>query len=369
MSPAQSPSPSHSWRWRYGKYAIALITLLLVLSAAKPPRRLLKAKRRAAHAPRSEIAAPPWSPPALDPALARCIRDSSPRYRAFIDAQRDVRKPPGGTLCNQCISRLFLTWGQVVAHNPSLNPLEVLDIGGNRGATALAFLEAFPAPTVVRSFEMDPTTCAMLRASHDSLSNAADRARWHVTCEGVAAERGAKEFFSGGAGSPLSSLGRLNTLHENLRPGGLVNITTVVDIFERHDLAHVGFVKIDVEGWEREVIQGMDLATNAPRIDALLFEHGETWIDTRKGPSSMSLANVVEGLSEVGGGAGYACFLVGTFDLLPISPPWVAPIESDIVYAFNVLCLRRDAPIHRELLLSHRQELDHCLAGQGLWGY
>ena len=377
-------------KWLRASLAFLLLfTLLQLLNSASSPRgaRLSFASSPRRRAGASAIAAaapsgaappaapgappPPWSPPALDPALARCIRDSAPAYRAYIAAE--FKKPggggfAGGQLCNQCVGHIFPAWGQLVARNPSLAPAVVLDIGGNKGDLAEIFLGAFPPPTRVVSYELSPPTCAQLLARRDSLGPGADRARWAVVCEGVAAERGSMEFFSGGAGSPLSSLGRLDTQHETLRPGGRVNVTTVADIMALHGLEVAGLVKIDVEGWEREVLAGMRLPTEAWRYPAILFEVGEAWIDTRKGPSNATLAEVVDALSERSGPVGYACFYVGLTDLLPISPPWESPRAEDIYLGPNVLCLRRDAEVHRELLLAHRREVDHCLAGQGLWG-
>ena len=77
------------------------------------------------------------------------------------------------------------------------------------------------------------------------------------------------DFFSGGADSPLSGLGPLHTQHERLVHGGKARVTTVAAILARHGIARVGFVKIDVEGWEREVLEGARLWLGS--IDAILF--------------------------------------------------------------------------------------------------
>lgn len=368
-----------SFRWLRVGFAFLLCAALLHLSssAARRPLRGAAARRpRAAAAVASASSAsapPPWFFPALDAPLSRCIRDAAPRYRAYIDGEfaqlsRSGGGFHGGQLCNQCNTHLIQNWGQLSQSDERLAPGAVLDIGGNRGDIALAFLEAFPAPAGVFSYELSPPTCAGLLARRDSLPAAGERARWRVVCEGVAAAEGEMEFFSGGAGSPLSSLGRLENGFEQLQPGGAVRVTTVAAIMAKHQLAHAGLVKIDVEGWEREALEGMRLATDSARYDAILFEYGEAWADTRKGPSNRTLAEVVEDLSERAGPWGYACFYVGLTDLLPISPPWAAPQPNDIFLGPNVLCLRRDAPIHHALLLTHRKEVDHCLAGQGLWG-
>ena len=372
-----------SFRWlRTGRAFLVCTSLLHLTSTLSAARRPLVrggggggARAARATPPHSSSAdpPPPWFWPALDAPLSRCIRDAAPRYRAFIDAQFALRSSSGGgfhggSFCNQCNTHLISNWGELVKREPRLAPGVVLDVGGNRGDVALAFLEAFPAPAVVLSYELSPATCEGLVATRNARPTAGERARWTVVCEGVAAAEGSMEFFSGGAGSPLSSLGRLENDFERLAPGGRVPVTTVAAIMKRHRLEHAGLVKIDVEGWEREALEGMRLATEWARFDAILFEYGEAWADTRKGPSNKTLGEVVEDLSERSGPFGFACFYVGLYDLLPISPPWAAPQPGDILLGPNVLCLRRDAHVHHALLLHHRREVDHCLAGQGLWG-
>ena len=140
---------------------------------------------------------------------------------------REFAKPKSGSLCTQCNTLVFASWKREVISTPSLNPLEVLDIGANKGDLAVIFLAAFPPPRHVRSYELDPATCANLTARRDSHSNIVDKDRWTVTCEGVAATEGSMDFYSGGANSPLSSLGTFDTLHEHLKHGGKANVTTV----------------------------------------------------------------------------------------------------------------------------------------------
>ena len=38
-------------------------------------------------------------------------------------------------------------------------------------------------------------------------------------------------------------------------------------------------------------------------------------------------------------------------------------------YGLNVMCLRRDLKVHAGLLREHKKYVEHCLAGQGLYGY
>ena len=330
-------------------------------------RAAVRARRAVVAAAAGAEAPQPWSPPALDANLAKCLRDNVPRWRAHLETEFGMRLGYlGGTFCNQCDREWLESWSRICHEDATLCPKVVLDIGGNVGNYGAKFLEAFPAPTVVHSFELDPGTFGVLsarRAAHP------DRARWTLTNNGVAQEAGSKQFYSGGAGSGLSSLGPLDA-DNKLVLSQAQNITTVPAIMERLGLDFVDFAKIDVEGWEREVILGMLLdGAGAGSVGAFSFETGETWRDSRKGPSNLLLSELVDYLSGVPP-YGYACFYIGREDFLPISAPALAPIdEVDQNYGLNVLCLRRDTRLHAALLGAHRRKLDHCLAGQGLWGY
>jgi FkbM family methyltransferase len=355
--------------------ATALVMCLVLYSASSfVQQRVGRVKeshaaaraRRALLASSASAAARSWFPPALDSALALCIRKQAPVYRAHLEAAFEERLGYlGGTFCNQCDREVVRTWASIARHNPALQPAVILDIGANIGKFASTFLEGFPAPTRLHSFELDPSTFGQLQNTWRSQPEFQDR--WTLTNAGVAAEEGKRTFFSGGAGSGLSSLGPLVSDSNTLVLSEEQNITTVPAIMERLGLDYVDFLKIDVEGWEREVILGMQLdGAGAGKVGGMMFETGSSWLDSRKGPSNLSLAELVDFLSGVPP-FGFACFFIGRDDLLPISPPWTATQEVDMDYGLNVLCLKRDTQLHASLLESHRKHIDHCLMGQGLY--
>ena len=275
--------------------------------------------------------------------------------------------PPPSTLNQQ--REWVARWGEIARLDATLRPKLILDIGANLGDLAWSFLTAFPAAeTRVHSFELNPATFRDVSARRDSAPPEV-RTRWAVTNSGVAQHEGSQPFYSGNEyESGLASLGPLESTHLNLYAGGLMNITTVPAIFERYGYEFADFVKIDVEGWEREVILGMRLEepANVMRIGGLTFETGSPWHDSRKGPSNMTIAEVVDYLSEVRP-HGFACFYLGRGDLLPISAPADAPQPHHDNYGLNVICFRRDVALHRAILIAHADHLHHCLAGQGLW--
>lgn len=266
-----------------------------------------------------------------------------------------------GSFCNKCDDEIIDSWGRVAKRDPSAGVRVMLDIGANVGAIATRWLDASP-DVVVHSFELSPSTFAILEKRRAS-SPEAVRARWHLTNAGVADAPGVKPFFAG-ENRELSSLGPKEGA---LKAGGVVNITTISAIIDSLHVDAVDLVKIDVEGWEREAIAGMRLREGgAARVHAFMFETGEPWFDTRKGPSNLALVDLVDDLSDVPP-YGYACFVVGLGDLLPISPPAIPLQSGDDHYGLNILCMRRDAPLHAGILAEHRTHLNHCLEGQGYW--
>ena len=290
-----------------------------------------RAARRAIEQAAAAAAQPPapWFPPALDAALALCLREQAPRWREYLDGQlasglRDSGYL-GGQFCNQCDREVLDTWSRLAKADAGMRPAVMLDIGANVGVFAAKFVESFPAMRL-HSFELDPATYAQLAARRGSHPG---RDRWSITNSGVAREAGKRKFFSGGGGSGLSSLGPLVSESNTLVESSEQDITTVPAILQRLNLTYVDFIKLDVEGWEREVILGMDLAgAGAGSVGGMMFETGESWRDSRKGPSDLTLREVVDML-HAAPPHGFACFFLGREDLLPISPPALATVEDD----------------------------------------
>jgi FkbM family methyltransferase len=311
-----------------------------------------RAARRAIELQAAAAAQPPapWSPPALDAPLSACLRDQAPRWREYLDGQlvsglRDTGYL-GGQFCNQCDREVLDTWSRLAKADAGTRPAVMLDIGANVGVFAAKFVESFPAMRL-HSFELDPATFEQLAARRNSHPG---RDRWSITNSGVAREEGKRQFYSGGGGSGLSSLGPLVSESNTLVLQSEQNITTVPAILKRLGLTYVDFCKIDVEGWEREVILGMDLyGAGAGSVGGMMFETGESWRDSRKGPSNLKLAEVVD-LLHAAPPFGFACFFLGREDLLPISPPALATVEDDSAFsrarvrAPRPLALARAAP-------------------------
>ena len=93
-------------------------------------------------------------------------------------------------------------------------------------------------------------------------------------------------------------------------------------------------VKIDVEGWEVAVIQGMRRVLEKGVVQLVVFETGSTWEDDRAAARGTSLGSVVADFARVG----YQCFYIGVRFLHPISAPLEHEIYDENKQHRNVLC-------------------------------
>lgn len=135
------------------------------------------------------------------------------------------------------------------------------DVGANRGQTLQQLLRFAPEAQIY-SFEPASDTFAMLEQAFKEHSNV------HLSnlAVGASAERMALQV---GVNSEL------NTLVPRQSPGAareMVDVTTVDAIVAARGLSHVDLLKIDVQGWEMEVMRG---AATLIANQNLLFVYAE----------------------------------------------------------------------------------------------
>ena len=98
-------------------------------------------------------------------------------------------------------------------------------------------------------------------------------------------------------------------------------------------------VKIDVEGWETAVLEGMSELVRGKVARLVVFETGSTWEDARAAMPGETLERVVGKMAR----GGYKCFYIGVRFLHPLAPPlWDAVYDHNKQHR-NVLCAL-DAP-------------------------
>jgi FkbM family methyltransferase len=133
---------------------------------------------------------------------------------------------------------------------------DVLDVGANIGYTAWVFSEAVAAESKVYAFEPDGTTYAMLE---ELVRTKKLRKTVEPLNLAVGREKGYLEFWHN---KDHSADHRVVTEEfRKVRPDASevtrVPVTTVDDFVKERKLEHISFVKIDVQGYETAVCEGM----------------------------------------------------------------------------------------------------------------
>ncbi|CAF1469890.1 unnamed protein product [Adineta ricciae] len=137
--------------------------------------------------------------------------------------------------------------------------------------------------------------------------------------------------------------GEASTLGQGSRLGyrfiSEVSVTTLpMFIKTNHIKTPISFVKIDVEGFEPEVIRGMNLTLNSALFPLFLFETGGAWRDDR---SVLARTHTIKSFVRMLDILGYDCFYVGSPYLLPITGKYWDDSFEDIPRSCNILSVLR----------------------------
>src|SRR4051794_9551734 len=146
----------------------------------------------------------------------------------------------------------------------------VLDVGANIGLSALALAPLLPRGRILAA-EPSPRTVAALRRTL-ALNGLEDRVAVEPVAVGAAPGEAAFHAAEHSAGAHLMDPG---TLGAAALPQVRVPVETVDALVARHRLARLDFIKIDVEGFETEVLDGAraTLARHRP----LIFAEFNAW--------------------------------------------------------------------------------------------
>jgi FkbM family methyltransferase len=152
----------------------------------------------------------------------------------------------------------------------------VFDVGANRGHWSEEIRRLRPGKRT-RFFQFEPSQFCQgeLKAHAD-----ADTV---IIGEAVGDQIGTVSFFVPEAGSTISSVHQQRDTYFQDAPfhEEKVPMTTIDHVVEKHHVARVDFMKIDVEGNELAVLRGAKNTFQARKIKALAFEFGSPQINAR----------------------------------------------------------------------------------------
>ena len=142
----------------------------------------------------------------------------------------------------------------------------MFDIGANIGQTANGLVQYFPKSSIY-CFEPVSATFNTLSQKFSKYSN--------VSC----IQKGMGSV-SGSASIILHDNSELNTIvtngpRENQKIGEeIITIDTVDEFTENRNITHIDFLKMDVQGWEMEVLMGAEALLREKRVRFIYTEVG-----------------------------------------------------------------------------------------------
>lgn len=139
----------------------------------------------------------------------------------------------------------------------------MLDVGAHYGSSLAPFAGR---GWDVHAFEPDPANREQLAARFGATPNV------RIVAKAVADEPGELPLYTSPESTGISSLA---PFHESHEPSGVVPVTTLAGYIAEAGVESVDFLKIDVEGYERNVMRGHDWRVK-PRAVVAEFEDGKT---------------------------------------------------------------------------------------------
>jgi FkbM family methyltransferase len=130
----------------------------------------------------------------------------------------------------------------------------IIDAGANIGLSAVFYANRFTNARII-AIEPEPSNYEMLKKNTAPYTNVTpvQAALWK--------ENGALRLFDTGAGNTAFQVGETNQLSAT-EERGVVHAITLEKLMEQFGIAHIDYLKMDVEGAEKEI-----------------FEHATPWID------------------------------------------------------------------------------------------
>jgi len=170
------------------------------------------------------------------------------------------------------------TIGYVLKKLSNASDLVIFDVGANVGNYTLAVLKLLgKTPASVHSFEPSKSAFAKLQEN----TNGAKNVFLHNL--GLGQEGKNATLFYDAQASGFASLYKRRLDHFNIHMdfSETVSITTIDVFCRQQDIKRIHFLKMDVEGYELNVLRGASGMIESKLIDFIQFEFGGCNIDSR----------------------------------------------------------------------------------------
>jgi FkbM family methyltransferase len=149
----------------------------------------------------------------------------------------------------------------------------LLDVGANRGEMSLALRAAFPRARIL-AFEPNPVTYEKLLEATRGLTIECIRAGLGAN-ESTGMLHSYRDDPTSGHASVYRDVFRLHAGYGVAAANDLTTFEFPIRTIDSLGLDHIDFLKIDVEGYELEVLRGARAMLAGDRIDTIQFEFNE----------------------------------------------------------------------------------------------
>lgn len=149
------------------------------------------------------------------------------------------------------------------------------DVGGNKGDYTLMLYKSFPNSKIT-TFEPNPNTFSILKKNTDNISKLINK--------GVGENTGELElFFESTNPTSVQASSNPEILKQIAKSGKLASVK--IDVVKLDDIVkedRIDFLKIDVEGFELDVLKGATNLLKQNRINIIQFEFNEVNVIQRR---------------------------------------------------------------------------------------
>ncbi|MGC6511320.1 MAG: FkbM family methyltransferase [Parvibaculales bacterium] len=145
------------------------------------------------------------------------------------------------------------------------------DVGANKGEWTIC-AKGLNSDMQIHAFELVPDTFSQLEMTTTGLANVT------LNNEGLSDATGKVEIFLNSSSETAGLFKRTGLAQSQTVTG---KVTTGDSYMRRKKLKHIDFLKIDVEGSEKVVLDGFAKTLKAGKVDVVYFEYGEFNIAAR----------------------------------------------------------------------------------------